>query len=167
VSLRQVEHHAQPPLGQLVDLLSDLVQGTQVGENATRRKAIPHLRGRSGGRTWNARTVIAGLAARLAHGRTVVYAIVDRDLLRICTRCDEIVYPREPDRRGTVIYQQPSQPSRCQFCGGSELATWNLVYQSELEYGPGRRLLGSELTSAEIDGLMDDHDNERGERGRL
>jgi hypothetical protein len=43
--------------------------------------------------------VIAGLAARLAHGRTVVYAIVDRDLLRICTRCDEIVYPREPNRR--------------------------------------------------------------------
>jgi DNA invertase Pin-like site-specific DNA recombinase len=62
VSLRQVAHHAQPPLGQLVDLLSDLVQGTHVSENASRRRAIPHLRGRSGGRTWNARTVIAGAA---------------------------------------------------------------------------------------------------------
>jgi hypothetical protein len=104
----------------------------------------------------------AGLAARLAHGRSAVYAIVDRVLLRICTRCDEIVYPPEPERRGTVIYQQPSQPSRCQFCGGSELAPWNLAYQSELEYGPGRRLLGSDLTSAAIDGLMDDQANRGG-----
>jgi hypothetical protein len=104
----------------------------------------------------------AGLAARLAHGRSAVYAIVDRDLLRICKRCDEIVYPPEPERRGTVIYQhpsQPSQPSRCHFCGGPELAPWNLAYQSELEYGPGRRLLGSDLTSAAINGLMDDYDN--------
>jgi hypothetical protein len=104
----------------------------------------------------------AGLAARLAHGRSAVYAIVDRDLLRICTRCDEIVYPPEPERRGTVIYQQPSQPSRCHFCGGSELANWDPAYQSEMEYGPGNRLVGSDLTSTEIDGLMDDHGNERG-----
>jgi hypothetical protein len=91
-----------------------------------------------------------------------VYAIVDRDLLRICTRCDEIVYPPEPERRGTVIYQQPSQPSRCHFCGGSELALWDPAHQSELEYGPGTRLLGADLTSGGIDGLMDDHGNERG-----
>jgi hypothetical protein len=88
-----------------------------------------------------------------------VYAIVDRNRLRICKRCDEIVFPPEPERRGTLIYQQPSQPSRCHFCGGSEFATWDPAYQSELEYGPGRRLLGSDLTSATIDGLMDDHDN--------
>jgi hypothetical protein len=81
-------------------------------------------------------------AARIAQGRRAVYAIVDRDLLHICTRCDEIVYPREPERRRTVIYQQPPQPSRCHFCGGSELAPWNPAYQSELDYGPGRRLLG-------------------------
>jgi Replication-relaxation len=104
----------------------------------------------------------AGLAARLAHGRSAVYAIVDRDLLRICRHCDEIVYPPQPERRGTVIYQQPAQPPRCHFCGGSELADWDPAYQSELEYGPGTRLLGSDLTSAEIDGLMDDHGNERG-----
>jgi hypothetical protein len=103
----------------------------------------------------------AGLAARLAHGRSAVYAIVDRDLLRICRHCDEVVYPPEPERRGTMIYQQPSQPSRCHFCGGSELADWDPAYQSELEYAPGMRLLGSDLTSAEIDGLMDDHGNER------
>jgi Replication-relaxation len=84
----------------------------------------------------------AGLAARLAHGRSAVYAIVDRDRLRICRRCDEIVYPREPERRGTVIYQDRMQPSRCHFCGGSELAAWDLAYQAELEYGPGQAALG-------------------------
>jgi hypothetical protein len=90
-----------------------------------------------------------------------VYAIVDHDLLRICKRCDEIVYPPEPERRGTVVYQQPSQPSRCHFCGGSELAGWDPAYQTELEYGPGKRLLGADLTSGGIDGLMDDHGNPR------
>lgn len=104
----------------------------------------------------------AGLAARLAHGRSVVYAIVDRDQLHICTRCDEIVYPPEPEQRGTVIYQQPAQPSRCHFCGGSELAGWDPAYLSELEYGPSGRLLGGDLTSGGIDGLMDDHANGRG-----
>jgi hypothetical protein len=104
----------------------------------------------------------AGIAARLAHGRSAIYAIVDRDLLHICERCDEIVYPPKPGRHGTVIHQQASQPSRCHFCGGSELAPWDLAYQSELEYGPGTRLLGSDLTSARIDGPMDDHGNERG-----
>ena len=99
------------------------------------------------------------LAARLAHGRSAVYAIVDNDRLHVCTRCDEIVYPPEPERRGAVIYQQPSQPSRCHFCGGSELAAWDSAYQSELEYGPGRRLLGADLTSGGIDGLMDDYEN--------
>ncbi len=104
----------------------------------------------------------AGLAARLAHGRAAVYGIVDRDLLRICRHCDEVVYPPEPERRGTVIYQQPSQPSRCHFCGGSELAPWDPAYQTELEYGPGARLLGRDLTSGGIDGLMDDHADKEG-----
>ncbi|HEY3921060.1 MAG TPA: replication-relaxation family protein [Gaiellaceae bacterium] len=103
----------------------------------------------------------AGLAARVAHGRSAVHAIVDRDRLRVCRRCDEIVYPPEPERRGTIIYQQSSQPSRCHFCGGSELAAWDLAYESELEYGPGRRLVGSDLTFGGIDGLMDDHGNPR------
>ena len=101
----------------------------------------------------------AGLAARLAHGRSVVYAIVDNDELRICKRCDEVVYPPEPERRGPGTYQTPRQPSRCHFCGGSELAAWDSAYQSELEYGPGKRLLGGDLTLAAIDGLMDDHEN--------
>jgi hypothetical protein len=91
-----------------------------------------------------------------------VYAIVDRDLLRICRHCDEVVYPPEPERRGTVIYQQPTQPSRCHFCGGSELAGWDPAYQSELEYGPSTRLLGGDLTSGGIDGLMDDTGNKGG-----
>ena len=104
----------------------------------------------------------AGLTSRLTHRRAAVFAIVDRDRLRICTRCDEIVYPPEPQRRGTVIYQQPSQPSRCHFCGGSDLVGWDPAYQSELDHGPGRRLLGADLTSGGIDGLMDDHANRGG-----
>jgi hypothetical protein len=72
----------------------------------------------------------AGLAARIAHGRSVLYAIVDRDRLRICKRCDEIVYPPEPERRGTVIYEERRQPSRCHFCGGSDLAPWDPAFQS-------------------------------------
>jgi hypothetical protein len=104
----------------------------------------------------------ARLAARLAHGRSAVYAIVDDDRLHICTRCDEIVYPPEPERRGTVIYQQAAQPSRCHFCGGSDLDAWDPAYQSELEYGPGMRLLGADLTSGGIDGLMDGHANQGG-----
>jgi hypothetical protein len=101
----------------------------------------------------------AGLAARLAHGRSAVHAIVDNDLLRICRRCDEIVYPPEPERRTTVIHEERRQPSRCHFCGGSDLAPWDPTYQTELEYGPGKRFLGSDLTFDGIDGLMDDHDN--------
>lgn len=104
----------------------------------------------------------ARLAARLAHGRSAVYAIVDKDQLHVCTRCDEIVYPPEPERRGTVIYEERRQPSRCHFCGGSELAGWDPAYQSELESGPDTRLLGTDLTSGGIDGLMDDNDNRGG-----
>lgn len=103
----------------------------------------------------------AGLAARLAHGRSVLYAIVDRDRLRVCKRCDEIVYPPQPERRATLISADRRQPSRCHFCGGSDLAPWDPAYQTELEYGPDKRLLGSDLTSAGIDGLMDDHGNPR------
>ena len=103
----------------------------------------------------------AGLTTRLAHGRSALYAIVDRDRLRICRRCDEIVYPPEPERRGTVIYVDDRQPSRCHFCGGSELEPWDTAYQTEVEYGPGRRLVGSDLTSGGIDGLMSDHGNPR------
>jgi hypothetical protein len=90
-----------------------------------------------------------------------MYAIVDRDRLRICKRCNEIVYPPQPERRGTAIYEERRQPSRCHFCGGSDLAPWNPAYQTEVEYGPGKRLVGSDLTSAGIDGLMDDHGNPR------
>ncbi len=103
-----------------------------------------------------------GLAARLAHGRTVLYAIVDRDRLRLCRRCDEIVYPPEPEQRGTVIYESTRQPSRCHFCGGSGLAPWDAAYLPLLENGVDDRLVGSDLTFAGIDGLMDDQgDKER------
>jgi len=136
------------------DSLEELARRDQQARREQERLRLIYLDRRE--REARRRKHEAGVAARLAHGRSVVYAIVDRDLLRVCTRCDEVVYPPEPERRGTVIYQQPSQPSRCQFCGGSELAGWDPAYQSELEYGPGRRLLGSDLTSGGIDGLMDD-----------
>jgi len=103
----------------------------------------------------------AGFAARLAHGRSVVYAIVDSDRLRICKRCDEIVTRPNPNGAETRTYEERRQPSRCHFCGGSDLAPWHPAYQSELEYGPGKRLVGSDLTSGGIDGLMDDHGNPR------
>ena len=92
----------------------------------------------------------------------MVYAIVDRDRLRICKRCDEIVYPPERRRTGTVIYEERRQPSRCHFCGGSELAPWDAAYQPFLEYGAGNRFAGSDLTFAAIDGVMDDYGNREG-----
>jgi hypothetical protein len=103
----------------------------------------------------------AGLAARLAHGHTAVYPVVDRDRLRVCRRCEEIAYPPEPERLGAGSYRDRAQASRCHFCGGSDLGPWDPGYQSELQYGPGKRLIGSDLTSAGIDGLMDDHGNPR------
>jgi hypothetical protein len=99
------------------------------------------------------------LTVRLAHGHTAVYPVVDRDRLRVCRRCEEIAYPPEPERLGASSYRDNARPSRCHFCGGSDLAPWDPAYQSELQYGPGRRLLGGDLTFAGIDGLMDDHDN--------
>jgi hypothetical protein len=103
----------------------------------------------------------AGLAARLAHGHAAVYPVVDRDRLRVCRRCEEIAYPPEPERLGAGSYRDHAPASRCHFCGGSELAPWDPAYQTELQFGPGKRLVGSDLTSGGSDGLMDDHGNPR------
>jgi hypothetical protein len=76
-----------------------------------------------------------GLADRVAHGYRAAYPAVDRDRLRICHRCDEIVYPpAEPgrDRYGSRTRQSAS---RCHFCANSDLAPWNPAYQTQLEYG--------------------------------
>ena len=143
--------------GYSCDSLEERARRDQQARTEQERLRIVYLERRE--REARRRKHEAGLAARLAHGRSAVYAIVDTDQLHICTRCDEIVYPPEPKRRGTVVYQERRQPSRCHFCGGSNLAAWDPAYQSELEYGPGKRLLGSDLTSGGIDGLMDDHDN--------
>ena len=76
-----------------------------------------------------------GLATRIAHGLTALYPIIDRERLRICRRCAEIVYPdTEPSRaqyRPTV--RRPA--SRCRFCGASDLAAWEERYRSQLEAG--------------------------------
>ena len=144
-------------LGYSCDSLEERARRDQQARTEQERLRLTYLARRE--REARRRRHEARLAARLAHGRSAVYAIVDRDRLRICTRCDEIVYPPEPERRATVIYEELRQPSRCHFCGGSELAAWDPAYQSELEYGPGKRLLGADLTSGGIDGLMDDYEN--------
>lgn len=100
-----------------------------------------------------------GLVARLARGHAATFAVVDRDRLRICDRCNEIAYPQKPERAGTGTYQERPKPARCHFCGASDLGPWDPAYQSELDYGPSERLVGSDLTSGPIDGSMDDHDN--------
>jgi hypothetical protein len=95
----------------------------------------------------------AGIAARLAHGRTVVYALVDRDRLHICPSCDEIVYPPKP-QRATSGYaaRHYEEPPRCHFCDDTyHLAAWDPARAFEVEHGPA----GADLTSGEIAGSMD------------
>ncbi|HVC86318.1 MAG TPA: replication-relaxation family protein [Gaiellaceae bacterium] len=139
------------------DSLQERAKRDQAARQEQEQRRVAYLARRD--REARQRKHEAGLAARLAHGRAAVYAIVDRDRLRICKRCDEIAYPPEPERHGTVRFEDRHQPTRCHFCGASELDPWDTAYESELEYGPGKRLLGSDLTSGGIDGLMDDHDN--------
>lgn len=89
----------------------------------------------------------AGLTARLTHGRTAAYTIIDHDRLGICRRCDEIVYPPEPkrDTHGYVIQRAQPQPPRCHFCGASELASWDERRLPQLEYGaPSRAAVDEE-----------------------
>ena len=80
------------------------------------------------------------LSARVARGRAAGYALVDRDQLQICPRCDEVVYPPEPqpDSYGSTIQQTYRQPLRCDFCGGHELAAWHERYRPRLEDGADR-----------------------------
>lgn len=104
----------------------------------------------------------AGLAARLAHGHSAVYPLVDRDRLRICRRCEEIAYPDHPDRVGAGLYHDQTVASRCHFCAGSDLAAWDAAYQVQLEYGAADR----DLTFGGIGGSMHEHgfDEEEGYR---
>jgi len=105
------------------------------------------------------------LASRLARGRAASYALVDRDLLKICRRCDEIVYPPDPNQtsHGLVVYSAIyREPARCHFCGSSELDPWQERYLPQLEYGGSYRPLGGDLPSSGTAGLMDDPDGRQG-----
>jgi Replication-relaxation len=99
----------------------------------------------------------ASLAARLARGRAAAYAVVDRDLLNICPRCDEIVYPPDPNQtsHSLIVYSAYREPARCHFCGTSELVPWQDRYLPQLEYG-------GDLPSSGTAGLMDDPDDRQG-----
>jgi protein involved in plasmid replication-relaxation len=106
----------------------------------------------------------ASLASRLARGRAASYAVVDRDLLNICPRCDEIAYPPDPNHtsRSLIVYSAAYREPRCHFCGSSELVPWQERYLPQLEYGGGYRPLGGDLPSSGTDGLMDDPDKPKG-----
>jgi Replication-relaxation len=106
----------------------------------------------------------AGLAARLVHGRAASLALVDRDRLTLCRRCDEIVYPPEPrrDGYGHTIQEHYREPPRCHFCGGHELDPWDERYLPQLKYGGGYRPFELDLPSSGTAGLMDDPDDQGG-----
>lgn len=106
----------------------------------------------------------AALTARLVHGRAAVLALVDRDRLRLCPRCDEIVYPPEPERDGFgyTIQQSYQEPPRCHFCGGHELRDWDVRHLPQLEYGGEYQPLRPDLRSSATAGLMDDPDDQEG-----
>ncbi|HST14731.1 MAG TPA: replication-relaxation family protein [Gaiellaceae bacterium] len=100
-----------------------------------------------------------GLTARIAHGRTAAFPLVDRERLRICGCCNEIAYPSakpERDHYGTPV-RRPA--ARCPFCSSSDLAPWDPGREPEVEYAA----LGVDLTSAGIDGSMHSHEGDEEE----
>jgi hypothetical protein len=72
-----------------------------------------------------------GLATRLAHGPAAMCSVIDRERLRICSRCDELAYPDGlgRDRYGSPLYKTAD---RCHFCGSSNLAPWNPARSAEV-----------------------------------
>jgi hypothetical protein len=76
----------------------------------------------------------AGLTARLAHGHSAMYPLIDRERLRLCTYCEEPVYPPEPDRDSYGRLQPVTDASSCcYYCGSSQLAAWDDRYQASLD----------------------------------
>jgi Replication-relaxation len=153
--------------GQLIDeytwdALEDEANHDQQARAEQERLRVAYLERRE--REARRRRHEASLAARLARGRAAAYAVVDHDLLKICPRCNEIVYPPEPGRDSYGLMLQASfrEPARCHFCGGSELDPWQERYLPRLEYGGGYRPLGGDLPSSGTAGLMDDPDDQGG-----
>lgn len=151
--------------GELLDLyawdaLEENARQDQQARTEQERLRLSYLESRE--REARRRKHEPGLAARLAHGRAAALALVDRDRLRICPRCDEIVYPPERKRDGYVIQQGYQEPVRCHFCGGHELDQWDEARLPQLEYGGDYRPFELDLRSSGPAGLMDDPDDEEG-----
>lgn len=144
------------------DALEDNAKHDHQARTEQERLRISYLERR--GREARRRKHEAGLAARLVHGRAAALALVDGDRLKLCPRCDEIVYPPQPkqDNYGYVIHQSYQEPSRCHFCGGSDLNPWDESRLPQLEYGGDYRPFELDLRSPGTDGLMDDPDDQEG-----
>lgn len=145
------------------DVLEDDAKHDQQARHEQERLRIGYLERRE--REARQRRHESPLAARLVRGRAAAQALVDRDLLQICPRCVEIVYPPGPRRDSYGLTIQPSdrEPARCHFCGGSELDSWQEGHLPQLEYGGSYRPTGGDLLSSGIDGLMDDPDDPEGD----
>jgi hypothetical protein len=67
------------------------------------------------------RAKMQGFIARHRSGRDAFLAKVDRDALRRCSGCEEIVYP-DPERAASDRRIKPHVAARCHFCGAGVLA---------------------------------------------
>jgi len=158
----QLRHHQrQLDRGELlstysVDGLEDAAKRDQDARREQQRLRVAYLDRRD--REGRARKHQLGLAARLAHGHAALHSVIDRERLRVCRRCDEIVYPDGlgRDRYGSPVYKAAE---RCHFCGNSDLAPWDSDRSAEVEYGPA----GADLTFGGIAGSMDDQADDDGE----
>ena len=155
------------PAGELIDpyawdALEDDANHDQQARHEQERLRVAYLERRE--REARQRRHESPLAARLVRGRAAALALVDRDRLKICPRCDELVYPPEPrrDSYGLTIRPTYREPARCRFCGGSELDPWQERYLPQLEYGGTYRPPSGDLLSSGIDGVMDDPGDHKG-----
>jgi hypothetical protein len=145
------------------DALEDDAHDDQQARHEQERLRLGYLERRE--REARQRRHQAPLAARLVRSRAAALALVDRDLLQICPRCDEIVYPQKPkrDSYGLTIQSSYRETARCHFCGGHELDSWQERHLPQLEYGGNHRPPNGDLLSSGIDGLMDDPDDPEGD----
>jgi hypothetical protein len=100
-----------------------------------------------------------GLATRLAHGPAALYPAIDRERLRVCSRCDEIAYPAAKPSRDQYGRLLNRAAERCHFCGSFSLADWDPARAAKVEYGS----VGADLTSGRTDGSMHSHEADQEE----
>jgi hypothetical protein len=88
------------------DALEDDANHDQQARHEQERLRLGYLERRE--REARQRRSEAPLAARLVRGRAAALALVDRDRLKICPRCHELVYPPEPRQDNYGLTIQPS-----------------------------------------------------------